>query len=148
MFQNDSWLQKSWYPAEVSVHVFSCNLQHFQSSKKVVIILWNVFRFGTVLWLTGLYSRRRSLRSWANPFSFRKLVTIQIRWLSENMITCKILSKLWMNLWISLSYIADYLTRSSNWPVWFVITALQKLDIFKIDGVISVSKMSLKKNTL
>ena len=31
---------------------------------------------------------------------------------------------------------------------WFVITTLQKLDIFKIDRVMSVSKMSLKKNTL
>ena len=30
-------------------------------------------------------------------------------------------------------------------PVLFVITTLQNLDIFKIDGVISVSKMSLKK---
>ena len=31
--------------------------------------------------------------------------------------------------------------------VLFAITTLQKLDIFKIDGVISVTKMSLKKNT-
>ena len=53
-------------------------------------------------WQLPLTQEWFSAFSETNPFSFRKLVTIQIRWLSENMITCKILSKLWMNLWISL----------------------------------------------
>ena len=42
-------------------------------------------------------------------------------------------------------FFRNFLCWLSNGPVWFVITTLQNLDIFKIDGVISVSKMSLKK---
>ena len=42
-------------------------------------------------------------------------------------------------------FFRNFLCWLSNMPVLFVITTLQNLDIFKIDGVISVSKMSFKK---
>ena len=45
-------------------------------------------------------------------------------------------------------FFRNFLCWLSNGPVWFVITTLQKLDIFKIDRIMSVSKISLKKNTL